>query len=221
MTNLQVGVWTLSLGWFGNVLAALGIVWLINLYNFMDGIDGLAGGEAVTVAVGGAILLGLGGAMDLALVALLLAAASGGFLIWNWPPARIFMGDVGSGFLGYVFAIIALASEKAGAVPAIVWVVLLAIFIFDATYTLMWRVLNGERWYAAHRSHAYQRLVQGGWSHLRVTNTLLCINILILFAIAWIIVMWPRHAVWGVAAVGMVSWFVWLRVQRTYFKTIK
>lgn len=219
MPELRLGVWSLPLGWFGHLLAAVGIVWLINLYNFMDGVDGLAGGEAVTIAMGGAILLGLAGALDLALVALLLAAASGGFLIFNWPPAKIFMGDVGSGLLGYVFAVLALASERVGAVPAVVWGILLAVFISDATYTLIYRMFKGEQWYAAHRSHAYQRLVQMGWSHLRVTRIILYINIMILFAIATVALVWPAQAPWCVAMVGIVTWVVWLRIQRNYSVT--
>src|SRR3990172_11522366 len=101
----------------GGALAVVGLVWLINLYNFMDGIDGLAAGEAVGVGLVGGVLLAAAGATGLSLVALALAAAAGGFLVFNWPPAKIFMGDVGSGLLGYGFGVLALASERAGAVP--------------------------------------------------------------------------------------------------------
>jgi Fuc2NAc and GlcNAc transferase len=161
-------------------LAAAGVVWIvwaINLYNFMDGIDGLAGTEAVSVGIIGGALLLTAGRPDLAIVALLLAAAAAGFLGWNWPPARIFMGDVGSGFLGFAFGTLALASDRAGAVPFTLWLLLLGVFVFDATVTLIRRMVRGERWYQAHRTHGYQRLVQAGRSHAAVTGAALVVNI--------------------------------------------
>jgi Fuc2NAc and GlcNAc transferase len=168
----------------GAILGALGIVWAINLYNFMDGIDGLAAGEAVSVgALGGTLLLAAGDT-TLAVVALLVAAAAAGFLAWNWEPARIFMGDVGSGFLGYVFGALALLSHRAGAVPLTLWLLLLGVFLFDATVTLLRRMARGERWYQAHRSHAYQRLVQAGSAHAGVTKLALLVN-LGLGGLAW------------------------------------
>jgi len=168
MPNLTISAGVAHLGVGGTALAMLGIVWLINLYNFMDGIEGLAAAEAFVVAAAGALLLA-GPSLPLALVALLVAAAAAGFLIWNWPPARLFMGDVGSGFLGYTFGGLALASENARALPALLWLALLGPFFVDATVTLLRRMLRGERWYAPHRTHAYQRAVQAGWSHRQVT----------------------------------------------------
>jgi Fuc2NAc and GlcNAc transferase len=167
------------------IVGAVGIVWAINLYNFMDGIDGLAAAEAVSVGLtGGALLLGAG-EPALAAVALLVAAAAAGFLPWNWAPARIFMGDVGSGFLGYSFATLALLSHRAGAVPLELWLVLLGVFFFDTTVTLVRRMARGERWYEAHRSHAYQRLVQAGSTHAHVTALVLVVN-LGLALLAWL-----------------------------------
>lgn len=178
LPHLDVGGHTVTLGAAGTVLAVLGIVWAINAYNFMDGIDGLAGSEAVAVGVIGGGLLGLSGS-SLALVPLLIAAASVGFLLWNWSPARIFMGDVGSGLLGYLLACVALASENTMSVPLLVWLLLLGVFAFDATVTLVRRALGGERWYEAHRKHAYQRLVLAGWSHARVCEVVLVMNLLL------------------------------------------
>jgi Fuc2NAc and GlcNAc transferase len=149
------------------------IVWLINLYNFMDGIDGIAGGNAVVVALFGGLLAMRAGDLELGVVIMLVAGASMGFLVWNWPPARIFMGDVGSGFLGYLFGVIALVSQRHGPTGAAVWLLLLGVFVFDSTVTLARRVLRREQWYAAHRSHAYQRLVQSGRTHRQVTAAVL------------------------------------------------
>jgi Fuc2NAc and GlcNAc transferase len=157
-------------------LAALWIVWSTNLYNFMDGIDGLAGTEAVSVGILAGVMLFTTGRADLAFVPLVTAAASAGFLAWNWPPARVFMGDVGSGFLGFVFGTMAVVSDRWGAVPATMWVMLLGVFVFDATVTLVRRVARGERWYRAHRSHAYQRLVQAGVAPGKVSAAVLLLN---------------------------------------------
>jgi Fuc2NAc and GlcNAc transferase len=178
-TQMELGFTTIQLGWAGSVIAAVGIVWLINLYNFMDGIDGIAGTEAICVALGAGVLLFWGGSTGLAWVCLILAMAVGGFLVWNWPPAKIFMGDVGSGFLGFTFAVLALWSENVGAMPFIIWLLLLGVFIIDSTITLIKRISKGEKLYKAHRSHVYQLAVQAGYSHKQVTLTVLLINIIL------------------------------------------
>ncbi len=176
MPFLTTGREVQSLGTFGTVLAGFAIVWAINVTNFMDGIDGLAAGEVVTVTLTAALLL-VEVSPPLAAAAALTGGAALGFLPWNWRPARIFMGDTGSGFLGFVLAVLAIASERAGALPALVWIVLYGVFATDATVTLLRRAWRGERWYSAHRSHAYQRAVQAGWSHARVTTTVLLVNV--------------------------------------------
>ena len=178
-TRIDMGFTMIHLGWAGSVIAAVGIVWLINLYNFMDGIDGIAGTEAISVALGAGVLLFWGGSTGLAWVCLTLAMAVGGFLVWNWPPAKIFMGDVGSGFLGFTFAVLALWSENVGAMPFIIWLLLLGVFIIDSTITLIKRMSKGEKLYEAHRSHVYQLAVQAGYSHKQVTLTVLLINIIL------------------------------------------
>jgi Fuc2NAc and GlcNAc transferase len=176
MPFLTTGHAVHSLGMFGTVLGAFAIVWAINVTNFMDGIDGLAAGEVVTVTLTAALLL-TDVHPPLAATAALTGGAALGFLPWNWRPARIFMGDTGSGFLGFVLAALAVASERAGALPALAWIVLYAVFATDATVTLLRRAWRGDRWYSAHRSHAYQRAVQAGWSHARVTTTVLLLNV--------------------------------------------
>jgi Fuc2NAc and GlcNAc transferase len=167
LDSLRLGVQFLPLGGAATAVALVGIVWSINLYNFMDGIDGIAGGQAVVAATLATVLLA-DVAPSLGLVTAAIAGASIGFLVWNWSPARIFMGDVGSGLLGFLFAALALLSERSGGPPLVSWALLGGVFIFDATITLLRRIAHGERWYAAHRSHAYQRAVQSGWSHARV-----------------------------------------------------
>lgn len=190
MPTLTVGIEAVRLDAAGGVLAVLGVVWATNLYNFMDGIDGLAAGEAASVGLVGAMLLAPR-QPALAAVAATVMGAAAGFLPWNWQPARIFMGDVGSGFLGFTLASLAVASEKAGAVPALVWLLLLGIFFADATITLIRRMVRRERWYAAHRGHAYQRATQAGWSHGRVTTAVLALNA-VLAGLAWVGLVRPR-----------------------------
>jgi Fuc2NAc and GlcNAc transferase len=178
-TWMAIGFTTVHLGWAGSVIAAVGIVWMINLYNFMDGIDGIAGTEAISVALCAGILLFWTGSVGLAWVCIILALAVGGFLVWNWPPAQIFMGDVGSGFLGYVFAVLAIVSEKGSSVPLSVWLLLLGVFITDATITLFKRLVRGEKLSQPHRTHVYQLAVQAGNSHKQVTLAVLFINIML------------------------------------------
>ncbi|HEY8164950.1 MAG TPA: glycosyltransferase family 4 protein [Gemmatimonadaceae bacterium] len=188
LNSLSLGSAVIPLGVFGTILGTVGIVWAINLYNFVDGIDGLAAGEAVSTGVVGGLLLIGTGHTGLAMISLLIAAANLGFLPLNWAPAKLFMGDVGSGMLGYLFAVIAVASENAGSVPILLWMLLLGAFVFDATVTLFRRIAHGERWYHAHHSHAYQRMVQAGRSHAQVSSTILGINLVLAgFAIvAWL-----------------------------------
>jgi Fuc2NAc and GlcNAc transferase len=169
----------------GAVAGVVCIIWAINLYNFMDGIDGLAGAEAGSVGIIAGALFLMAGRDDLAVVAFLVAAAATGFVGWNWPPARIFMGDVGSGFLGFTFGALALIADRSSALPLALGLLLAGVFAFDATITLLRRMARGERWQEAHRSHAYQRLVRAGNTHAGVTSGVLLVN-LILGLLAWL-----------------------------------
>lgn len=177
-----------DLGWFGHVLAAIYLVWLLNLYNFMDGIDGIASVEAVCACVGGALLYAWLGSTEGALITVLsLAAAVLGFLIWNFPPARIFMGDAGSGFLGITLGVLSLQAAAASPQFFWAWLILLGVFVVDATFTLLRRLLRGERVYEAHRSHAYQYASRRYGRHLPVTLAVSAINLLWLLPIAlWV-----------------------------------
>jgi Fuc2NAc and GlcNAc transferase len=171
-------------GWFGHVLAAVLLVWLLNLYNFMDGIDAIAAIEAVTVALGGATLWLLANGSAAALVPVLLAAASLGFLVWNLPPARIFMGDVGSGFLGLMLGGCAVWSAHEDGRLFWSWLILLGVFVVDATVTLLRRVVRGERFYEAHRSHAYQYAARRFGEHRVVSLAVGAINLVWLLPVA-------------------------------------
>jgi len=136
---------------------ALAIVWNINLFNFMDGIDGIASIEAISVTGGAAWILYIVGSDDSAIFwPLALSAGVTGFLVWNWPPARIFMGDSASGFLGFTIAAMALYTSARGGISLWSWLILMAVFLVDASWTLARRVFSGQRWYQAHASHAYQ-----------------------------------------------------------------
>lgn len=174
----------ISLGGGGVVLAALYLVWLLNLYNFMDGIDGLASVEAICVCLGGALLFVLNGHAGLAALPVLLAAAVAGFLWWNFPPAKIFMGDAGSGFLGIVLGIFSLQAAWVSADLFWSWLILLGVFIVDATWTLLRRLLRGKRIYEAHRSHAYQHASQRFGRHLPVTLFVCATNLFWLLPLA-------------------------------------
>ena len=168
----------------GMVLAALYLVWMLNLYNFMDGIDGIASVEAICVCVGGALLYWLHDAPADALVPLSLAGAVLGFLVWNFPPAKIFMGDAGSGFLGMTLGVFSFQAAAVSPVLFWSWAILLGVFVVDATYTLIRRLLRGDRVYEAHRSHAYQHASRRAGKHLPVTLAVMGINLLWLLPLA-------------------------------------
>jgi Fuc2NAc and GlcNAc transferase len=196
---LRVGDLMVSLGGFGSVLAVLGIVWTLNLFNFMDGIDGIAASESVFIA-GAAILLSLRAPpTDAVVVAAIFSASCAGFLIWNWPPAKIFMGDVGSGYIGYVIPVLALEATRSDAAAMWVWLLLGGAFFVDATITLGRRTLRGERLHEAHRSHAYQWLARKWGTHRPVTLAVLGVNILWLFPAAWLAQLHPSLALWILA----------------------
>lgn len=174
--SLDLGIVTLPLGIIGSLLALVGGVWLVNLYNFMDGIDGLAAGEAVIVSIAGGLIMMEGGETSTSYMLFALAALVGGFLVWNWAPAKVFMGDVGSGFLGYVFAVCAFAGERSGSAPALIWAVLLSVFIVDATLTLLKRIGERKNLARAHRDHLYQQALIDFQSHCPVTLTALVLT---------------------------------------------
>ena len=158
------------LGWAGYVLTFLWMVGLTNAYNFMDGLDGLAGGVAV---IAGAFLCAIAFSQEslfIYLTAYVLIASVAGFLIFNFPPAKIFMGDVGSAFLGFTFATLAVigAHFDRGHLSFYVVPMLLFQFVFDTFFTFVRRLLRGEKVHLAHRTHLYQLLNRTGFSHKEV-----------------------------------------------------
>ncbi len=168
----------IDLGWFGHFIIIVALVWLLNLYNFMDGIDGIASIEALssTLVVALLSLMVMENNVIFSLCLLMFAAVSG-FFIWNFPPAKIFMGDAGSGFLGLMLGAIALYSVHINPVMLWVWMIMLGVFIVDTTYTLIRRLLRGDKVYEAHCSHAYQHASKIYSSHLYVTLAVLAINL--------------------------------------------
>jgi len=174
---IDLGVFSIENPFITNLFAFFLIVWFINLYNFLDGIDAYAGSEAIFLALAGFLLFG-------GMHFLLLCVAVLGFLLWNWPRAKIFMGDVGSTLLGYNIAIFTLYYANEASVNLWIWIILFGVFWFDATLTLLRRVKNKEKLSQAHRKHAYQRVNQSGWSHQKVVLSAMIIN-LILFALVY------------------------------------
>jgi Fuc2NAc and GlcNAc transferase len=187
----------------------------INLYNFMDGLDGLAASEAVFIAVLAAGLSCVSG--ELVDLFGLLAMCALGFLYWNRPPARIFMGDTGSYFLGFTIASLALLSVRSGVMPLACWLLLPGVFLVDATLTLIRRMLSGKRWLEAHRSHAYQHAARRLGSHAGVVWSVALLNLVWLTPWIWWIARNPAVALWVVpvalSPLLLLAW--WLGAGRS------
>jgi len=162
-----------------NIFAFFMIIWFINLYNFLDGIDGYAGSEAVFLSISGYILFG-------GEHFLVLAVSVAGFLVWNWHRAKIFMGDVGSTLLGYNVAIFTIYYANQNSENFWIWITLFGLFWFDATFTLYKRFKNREKLSKAHKKHAYQRLTQAGFSHSLVVLLSIVVNILLFCIVVFV-----------------------------------
>ncbi|RXW26712.1 glycosyltransferase family 4 protein [Enterobacter ludwigii] len=181
----------LSLSWIGMILGCVYLVWMLNLYNFMDGINGLASAEAITFAACSAVLIVVNQYTDapesIYPLTLALIGAAAGFIVWNFPIAKIFMGDAGSGFLGITIGLMILHIAKVDTHFFIAELCLLGVFIVDATTTLLRRVVAGKKVYEAHASHGYQILARKYGSHVPVTMMAIAVNLLWLFPIAFFI----------------------------------
>jgi len=204
----------LDLRWLGYALALVYMVWLLNLYNFMDGIDGIASIEAVSACLGGALVYvvvvpgGTGWVMPV-----LLLAAVAGFISWNFPYAKIFMGDAGSGFLGLMMGVFSIHAASVAPELFWCWVILLGVFVVDATVTLVRRVLRGEKFYEAHRSHAYQYASRKYGAHWRVSIAVGGINLFWLLPLALLVAIGRLDG-----AVGVLVGYVPLICLAFYYK---
>jgi len=197
MHSITIGHHLVYQPWLWNVLALVAVIWLINLHNFMDGSDGLASVQGVWSGLVFGALFAWSGFPFPALVAFSLAAACLGFLYWNRPVARIFMGDTGSILLGGIVAWLALFGAVSGSISVWSSLVICALFVVDATATLVLRLARGERWYTPHRQHAYQRLIGAGWSHGRVLVLYGLLNGLVVLPVV-------------LASRAFAGWDVWL-----------
>jgi Fuc2NAc and GlcNAc transferase len=197
VAHLAVALWaTFWLGgdlaptWLGQGLTVLAVMWMISLFNFMDGVDGMETSGVVWFCLASLAIVEWQGGSPIAVPIALLGLASAGFLVFNWPPARLFLGDVGSGFYGYVFSAFILITVASGKMSLWTWVILLGYFIGDTGTTLAIRLRKVKRWWGTHRSHAYQNLARVWRDHRRVTSMVLAIDLLWLAPLAAASVKW-------------------------------
>lgn len=208
----------------GAVISLLYIIWMINLYNFMDGMDGFAGGMAVS---GFAVFAVLGWMADhdvFFIISLIIAASSAGFLVFNFPPARIFMGDVGSSTLGVLAATLSLWGAKDNVFPFWAAVLVFSPFIMDATVTLLRRLWRREKIWQAHKTHYYQQLVQAGWGHRKTVLVeylimLSCGIVAVLCLQASVAIQVVILAGWILFYAGFFSWVAWHTARREHNST--
>lgn len=178
--------------WWALLPLAFVLIGFINAHNFMDGIDGILGQQGLFVMLGYGLLAQSASYSGVAALAFATAAGCLGFLIFNSPPARIFMGDVGSGTLGLMIGAVAALLVQRN--PAMLWpcLILSSAFLVDSGLTLARRMLGGQRWYAPHRQHLYQWLVRVKWSHARTDAAYLIWNLAIAAPLAWLATSWPE-----------------------------
>ena len=206
----------LSIGWIPVLVAipvtSLFLVWMVNAYNFMDGIDGMAVSSAVFVS--GAITLVLlltNGDSEFFSVFVLFLASISTFLFFNWPPASIFMGDSGSAFLGYIFGSLILFTVMSGDISIWTWLIVFGYFFADTTVTQLMRIILVKKWYLPHRSHAYQNLARITGSHIKVTGGV------VLYNVVWILPL----TIWSVMKPGMALFAVVLAIAPSLFFAFK
>jgi Fuc2NAc and GlcNAc transferase len=222
LVQLAVSFWLLGFGWsqfsltgmalFTSIIVAM--VWLMNLYNFMDGSNGMAGFQGVFTGLVLAVLFHMGEQYEMALIALAVAVACGGFLPLNFPRARVFMGDVASVPLGFIFASFAVYGIQAGSFSLAVFVLIMSVFLVDATLTLLTRVLSGERWYTAHAQHVYQRLIAQGWSHSQVLVVYQAINVILVLPALVLARIYPQYAMVTVGLTLLLLGACWHTANR-------
>lgn len=192
------------------ILAFIGIIWFINLFNFIDGIDGHSSGGALFIALALFFFV-----KDTVL--LVLAAAVLGFLPWNWQKAKIFMGDIGSTLLGFTMAVLLIYYNNHEQFSIVSGLIITAVFWFDATFTLIKRFLNKENIGQAHRKHAYQRIVQFGFSHQKTVLIVALIN-LILFGLIYFSILFEVKSVFllGFTILFLFSIYKWVDTKKSF-----
>lgn len=212
--SVLVGGWELNAPIAWTVLACVAMIWLINLFNFMDGSDGLACVQTVASGLLFAAAFAASDNGELASLALVAASASAGFLAWNRPPASIFLGDSGSLSLGFIIAFLALAGTLTATVTIALAFIIVAPFVVDATATLVSRVVSGQRWYTPHREHAYQSLIRRGWTHAGVLGSMVLINALLIAPITFMVIRRPELDLVAALMVGGVLVGLWFLARR-------
>jgi Fuc2NAc and GlcNAc transferase len=212
---IDLGVRLLPVGIVGSILAVIAIVWSINLYNFMDGIDGLAALEAVFVFGMGGYFLWMMGGYSLAMLSFGLVSIMLGFLMWNFPPAKMFMGDAGSTFLGFLIPVFSFFGEKFYHLPALLWAMLYGFFIFDASITLIRRMIYDVKWYEPHRLHAFQRLQLKHASHHKALTVIFFVNCVV-STLAFLAFCFQRYLLiyLGIEIVFLLLFYIW--VEKNY-----
>jgi len=209
LIQLAVSIWLIGFGWWEFSLKAVVfwtgaivvLVWLMNMYNFMDGSNGMAGFQGVFTGLTMAVFFQLSGAHAMALIAVAVAASCAGFLPLNFPNARVFMGDASSVPLGFIFASFTLYGLQTGSLSLPISILIMSVFLVDASLTLLARVIRGERWYTAHAQHVYQRLIVKGWSHRRVLLVYQAINVILVLPA---IVLAEIYSQYAIVTVGFI-----------------
>lgn len=210
---------TFHLGNIGYFLGVIFLVWLTNLYNFMDGTDGFAATQTISVSIFCFFLFFLSENLPFYIIMLCIASTTIGFLYWNWAPAKIFMGDVGSCTIGFLFGLFCIYTENEGIISISVWTILLAPFIADATFTLIKRIINRERWYEAHNSHAYQKLYQHGFSHNQLALGLFAANIFLIWPLGYIAYTYKQYELLMLVLAYILLVITWFVIQYKYRKS--
>ncbi len=211
---LVPGSWPATFGWTALLPLIVVLVGFINAHNFMDGIDGILGQQGLFVMLGYGLLAAWEGQVGLAAFAFASAAGCLGFLFFNVPPARIFMGDVGSGSLGLALGTIAALLVQRNAATLWGCVILPSTFLVDSGLTLARRAFGGQRWYAPHRQHLYQWLVRVNWSHARTDVAYMIWNLAVVAPLAWLAVRWPMRGMWCAVAAYVLAGVVWCAGKR-------
>ncbi len=217
LIQFAVSIWLTGFGWWDLPwrelvywsCAVVAMIWMMNLYNFMDGSNGMAGFQGVFAGVTMAALFQFGGESSMALVALGVAAGCAGFLPLNFPRAKVFMGDASSVPLGFIFAAFAGYGVWTGSISLPLSILIMSVFLVDTTLTLLSRVLHRERWYTAHAQHVYQRLIAQGWSHQRVLVVYQALNVVLVLPAIVLAKIYPQYALMTVALILLLLGACW------------